>query len=803
MCPAERHPNLPSDFDDLFRRATGSSAYGWQRALAREPRPPSVVAVPTGSGKTAGLILAWLFQTLVEGRGPRRLVYALPMRTLVEQTADVALGARNRLGLTPEELPIHILMGGAPQSDWRERPERPQILLGTIDMLLSRALNRGYAESRFQWPVAFGLLNADCRWVLDEVQLMGPARATTAQLDGLRHKVGAALPCQTTWVSATVDREALVTVDRPELGPVLTLPPSDRDGPLAPRLEAVKRVARLDFSSIPQAARPKALAEAVLDQHTVGTRTLVVFNTVARARATAQALRRAAAKVDQAPSIVLLHSRFRPVERAARMTEALAEPEGKSGTIVVATQVVEAGVDMSSRTLVTELAPFSSVVQRLGRCNRAGEFEVADVLWADPGALGEGDAARTSAAPYPPADLDATRQALLDLEGQSLSPTALGGLDVPESREEAAVLRRRDLLDLFDTSPDLSGLDVDVAPFIRDDDERDVSVFFREVEDLAARQLENEPRPEPDELVRVPLAELSKDRSCWRLDHVEGVWLRTPYREIPPGAEVLLAAGQGGYSEMEGWNPGAKSLVPVISRRAAAPLDGFGRDRLTEALPCEISAHLHDVAEECHALAAALVLSDRWRQVLHAAGALHDVGKAHPVFQRTLLRTIDEPDAADRLWAKGGAGGGRHERPYFRHELASALALEAIDGQFAMPEPRVLISYLVAAHHGKVRLSIRPAPDEEPPPGAGPGVRFALGIVDGDRIPAVSTPLGELPAVKLDLSPMELGGDASWTDRAVGLRDQSALGPFRLAFLEALLRVADWRASARERQTGA
>ena len=54
-------------------------------------------------------------------------------------------------------------------------------------MLLSRTLNRGYAASRARWPVEFGLLNNDCLWVLDEVQLMGSGLVTTAQLDAFRH----------------------------------------------------------------------------------------------------------------------------------------------------------------------------------------------------------------------------------------------------------------------------------------------------------------------------------------------------------------------------------------------------------------------------------------------------------------------------------------------------------------------------------------------------------------------------------------------------------------------------------------
>ena len=56
-----------------------------------------------------------------------------------------------------------------------------------------------------------------------------------------------------------------------------------------------------------------------------------------------------------------------------------------SDRIIVATQAIEAGVDISSKTLVTELAPWSSMVQRFGRCNRYGEHnqDGARILWVD------------------------------------------------------------------------------------------------------------------------------------------------------------------------------------------------------------------------------------------------------------------------------------------------------------------------------------------------------------------------------------------------------------------------------------
>jgi CRISPR-associated endonuclease/helicase Cas3 len=47
---------------------------------------------------------------------------------------------------------------------------------------------------------------------------------------------------------------------------------------------------------------------------------------------------------------------------------------------------------------------------------------------------------------------------------------------------------------------------------------------------------------------------------------------------------------------------------------------------------------------------------------------------------------------------------------------------------------------------------------------------------------------------------MRLGGDQSWAGQALKLRDH--LGPFRLAYLEALLRAADLRASKKERKEG-
>ena len=205
-------------YEAFFRAAFDNEPFDYQRRLATSEKLYSLVNVPTGAGKTAAILGAWLWRRL---RTPtsvgRRLVYCLPMRTLVEQTEQVARKAIARLiahGIVEEgRFEVHVLMGGEVSDTWDASPERECILIGTQDMLLSRALNRGYAMSRFRWPVHFGLLNNDCLWVLDEVQLMGSGLATSTQLQAFRRMLGSFGNVQTIWMSATVERDWLKTVD--------------------------------------------------------------------------------------------------------------------------------------------------------------------------------------------------------------------------------------------------------------------------------------------------------------------------------------------------------------------------------------------------------------------------------------------------------------------------------------------------------------------------------------------------------------------------------------------------------------
>jgi len=173
------------------------------------------------------------------------------------------------------------------------------------------------------------------------------------------------------------------------------------------------------------------------------------------------------------------------------------------------------------------------------------------------------------------------------------------------------------------------------------------------------------------------------------------------------------------------------------------------------------------------------------------AARWHDVGKA---LERDRNGTFTRP--FQEYLRRGGTAVGPHPRGNalyaksngrkpgdtsgFRHEMASLLAfLESkhVDDDLA--------AFLILAHHGKVRLLPEAWDDDDPVD--------LCGVRDGDRIPAAALPVGNNPIVLNTKIVLPSRQHRGWQERVHKLLKKH--GPFLLAYLEGLVRVADWRAS--------
>lgn len=861
--------NPPGAFSKFFKDATGGrDPYPYQEYLSHCDIP-DVLNVPTGAGKTEAAALSiWMWRRINHDAGvraatPRRLIYCLPTRTLVEQTRNRISGFVQNL----ERVGVHgpavtTLMGGDVDREYMKRPEMDTVIVGTQDMLLSRCLNRGYAASPFMWPVEFAVTNNDCMWVMDEVQLMDDGLATSVQVDAFRKTMGTFGPTRTVWMSATVDLKWLDTADAAGISrSALVLKvdskgghtrlfrktlkggkeestavegcAADPGGDLVRRLTSSKPLRILKGPKKGEGVYTEAEAQKiwkVVRRGGSGGLTLIILNTVKRAQSLYRELKAIAdGRGGDGRHVLLVHSRFRRADRNRIVREMTAMAGQGSGGVIVSTQVVEAGVDISAKLLITESAPWSSMIQRFGRCNREGKQADAEVciIPMSPKAY----------APYSKDDMERSAVMLADADGKSVSPGSLA----PDSASKTyrTVIRKKDMMGLFDTSPDMSGGYTDVARYVRSVDEtRDTHVFWRRW-DAKGPIPKFEPRG--DEVCAVPLHDLAvfaksgAGRALYRYDHSDGSWRFVRQGEVRPGQTLLVSADHGGYTAESGWDPESRAAVsPIIEGDGGRGGDSVGDDppsnAKNEVTLCDHAIH---VERQMARIQQEMQYQEWPAEIMQEAAILHDVGKAHPVFQDAMRGGDQKKEEAVRddgqkkegvLLAKGvGSGrvGYRHQgtkRPfYFRHEAVSAVAILNKAGGDADLDTW-LKAYVVAAHHGKVRMSMRN------PPGKVKGgryyrhdPRFVAGVpvehpeaipnfLSSARAPCCHDGSLDIQGwsdskclpIKSDIGRVgaPTGGTVSWLGIAQGLLRR--YGPFRLALMEATLRSADMLASADE-----
>jgi CRISPR-associated endonuclease/helicase Cas3 len=351
---------------------------------------------------------------------------------------------------------------------------------------------------------------------------------------------------------------------------------------------------------------------------------------------------------------VLLTSRFRREDRA-RQEQRLLEfdtdrkagklPKDDPGLICVSTQVVEAGVDISAHRLWTELAPWPSTLQRLGRLNRKGDDQEARAwVWATPKEGGNKKVERIG--PYEADDVERAKKllnAFAPLSAKKPFAEAITDLSTQCSKEVGEALepkpsplpRALDVHGLFSTERDVHGGFTDISAFVRGTDpDLDVTVFWRDWsgdnpprgDDLDGPLLEPAREGCSVSFKRVQ-EKLEKDKGkAWLWDDENDRWERVNHWDIRPGMLVMLKRDVGGYDATEGWTGDKSNVLAEVPRagRGATLRD----DAWTEiGYWSKLEDHLKDARGEAEKLCDALSLADRTRAAVVEASGLHDLAR--------------------------------------------------------------------------------------------------------------------------------------------------------------------------------
>jgi CRISPR-associated endonuclease/helicase Cas3 len=436
----------------LARALNVASPFPWQLALLDrflESRATSAIDVPTGLGKTAVMAI-WLVARAAGAAVPRRLIYVVDRRAVVDQATQVAKDLRELVSADIElqqalglegALPISTLRGKhLDNREWLVDPSAPAIVLGTVDMIGSRLLFQGYGVSRKMRPYHAGLLGTDSLVVLDEAHLVPPFERLIEAIASGRDANGRSLRAEE-GPQGFIPPLLFLSLSATGRGreDSLQLSDADRAHPIvARRLAAVKQITFAD--EVPARELAERLADEAWSLAAGGQqpiRCIVFCNSRDDATKVKEALGERSKKtgIDRIDVELFVGGR-RLYERdqAARWLESRGFLAGSAGrpevaTFVIATSAGEVGVDLDADELACDLVAWERMVQRLGRVNRRGD----------------GDA-RVRVVPVVPEDeimklrLDAVRLLINELpltstDARDASPGAITGLKLRASQD--------------------------------------------------------------------------------------------------------------------------------------------------------------------------------------------------------------------------------------------------------------------------------------------------------------------------------------------------------------------------------
>jgi CRISPR-associated endonuclease/helicase Cas3 len=755
------------------------------------------------------------------------------------------------------DLAVSTLRGQmADNRAWSADPSRPAVICGTVDMIGSRLLFSGYGQGFKTRPLHAGFLGQDALLVHDEAHL---EPAFQALVERIRNEQLKSLdPWKLRVMALTATSRGNQPAAAFSLGPAdLADPVVRKRVGSAKRIHlhetGEKELANalveraLGYGASGRAVivfvRTVDLLAKVSDQLAKAGHQVATLSGTMRGHE--RDLLVAEAPADNEPVSVLneelarkraIFGRFLPGAKVAL-----------PGTVyLVSTSAGEVGVNISADDLVCDLSTFESMAQRLGRVNRFGERTDTEVhIFHPPGAALDAesplDAARVAtlellrnlngdgspralealpaesrrAAFAPEPELVPATSVLFDAWAMTTIRTRMAGRPHVEPylhgiaewepprtyvafRDEVALVRG-DLLETYAPADLLEDYPLKPHELLSDTSKRIAATF----EEIASR-FQGAPEGFPIWLI-------SSDNADIAVLTLQSIMERAASEknglvDVLAGATVLLSPracrpvgghfvsdwpedGLGDVSERNGdmrrrllsQVPNPRPPLEDMRRVRVIVLDHneegpspegddieprywvwFEKDKggdsdgsATARRSVLLEVHSADVEREAERITAALALDEPLKRCVVVAARLHDIGKSRGIWQRSIGNVRPPP-----VLAKAGPELSLRSLTRYRHELGSILDATAdAELQRMSPELQELTLHIVAAHHGRARPNF---PVDE--------------LFDPER-----------PAADMAL----LGGD---TIARFG-RLQERYGRWGLAYIESLLRAADYAAS--------
>jgi CRISPR-associated endonuclease/helicase Cas3 len=377
--------------------------------VARSPRGVFTLTVPTGGAKTLASIafalshIAHHNANLLNNAQPlRRIIIVIPYTSIIQQTTrelqkvfgDYVENEKNEWIPNPDKTHAPLILEHHSQSadpeikdlknnqddsdGWSRERTRRQLAAENWDAPIVVTTSVQFFDSLFsRRPADARKLHNICQSVLifDEVQTLPPLLMQPI-LDVLKELASRQRPYGCSLLLCTATQPALTNASGRTFG--FTENEVTHVIPTELAKQHFEKLKRVEYSGLSKEEAPPTMSnEDIVEKMLSANRqqALAILNTRKQARDLFDALLKKAKETGNSDAVFHLSTWMYPAHRLQVLEKVSRRLKDEKPCLLVATQCIEAGVDVDFPLVLRAFGPYDSIVQAAGRCNRNGALK--------------------------------------------------------------------------------------------------------------------------------------------------------------------------------------------------------------------------------------------------------------------------------------------------------------------------------------------------------------------------------------------------------------------------------------------